>query len=235
MNPDANSKPARDAIVDAMLNWLNSNAGAVQAVCAVLLIVVTWYYVRLTKLIAETSNRQLSAILQPVLQVVGFDTLYGTTDVDGVTHYYSISGTVKVINLGTSPLKLRRMYLVAEHRGEWEEYPIDDHDGLVLTPKGNFAGYYSVKTDCDYSSLDSVVFNMRVECTDLSGIFLHSFFHHPGYGTQHYAERVVGPTAWHAIKRTTLRIWKRLNWWAKEKRIKMRFLKGYASSSVEYS
>ena len=208
-----------------MLNWLNSNAGAVQAVCAVLLIVVTWYYVRLTKLIAETSNRQLSAILQPVLQVVAFDTLYGTSDVPGVTNYYSISGTVNLINFGTSPLKLRRMYLVAEHRGEWEEYPIDDHDGLVLMPKGNFAGYYSVKTDCDYSRLDGIVFGMRVECSDLSGIFLHSFSHRPGYGTEHCSERVLGPTAWDPIKGTTQRIWKRLNWWAEKKRIKMRFLK----------
>jgi hypothetical protein len=218
-----------------MLNWLNTNAGAVQAVCTLVLVGVTWYYVRLTKLIAETSHRQLSATLQPVLQVAGFTTATGKTYISGVVHYYTMSGTITIRNQGASPLELKQMYLVAEHLGaldtlkDYCEYPIDDHEGRVLMPKEEFVCDYSVVTEVDYDRLDHrAVFSFRVECTDLSGIFLHSFWNHPVHGAQHTSERVVEPAAWDEIKSAPQRIWnwaKRLKSWAKEKWLRRRFLK----------
>ena len=191
-----------------MLNWLNTNAGAVQAVCTLVLVGVTWYYVRLTKLIAETSHRQLSATLQPILQVVKFYMAPDKTFVLGVTYYRRMSGSVTILNQGASPLKLGDMYLVAEHQEGRDEYPIDDHYGRVLMPKDEFVGDYSVLTDDDhYSPIKSI----RVECTDLSEIFLHSFSYHQLHGTQH--QIVLEPTAWDRVKSATQKRIKRLKRW----------------------
>jgi len=55
------------------MNWLNQNAGAIQAFATAVLIGVTWRYVRLTRRMAttmeqqmETKKQQMIAAFQPI-------------------------------------------------------------------------------------------------------------------------------------------------------------------------
>ena len=80
-----------------MLEWLTQNAQAIQAIAAVVsvaltifAIVLTLLYVVVTKDIAETTHRQLSAVLQPMI-LIDFKSVGGgvsTMGDTGETNYF---------------------------------------------------------------------------------------------------------------------------------------------------
>ena len=42
--------------LDAVIDFLNSNSGAITALATVILVAITWWYVRLTKMMLKASN-----------------------------------------------------------------------------------------------------------------------------------------------------------------------------------
>src|SRR5882724_2542644 len=98
-----------------MLEWFRANSTAIQAMAAflsffltVVLIAITWRYVRLTRDIAETTHRQLSAALQPVLELTIQLRSYGAGTAMGNLTYSATLG-FSIINKGTSPVKLKHV------------------------------------------------------------------------------------------------------------------------------
>jgi hypothetical protein len=92
-----------------MFDWLNHNSGAVQAVCAVFIAVLTlllfWTtrrYTQLTSRIARVTEKQLAASVQPVLAFF----IQGLAIGSGSDYAHSVSFDAIIRNDGASPAKL---------------------------------------------------------------------------------------------------------------------------------
>jgi hypothetical protein len=192
-----------------MWSWLNRNAPAVQALSALLVLLVTmvlsyltWRYVQLTRKISETSLRQLSASSQPSvsLQILGYVFIAGN-------HPLIVTGTVGVNNLGNAPFKIRSLSVVIRFRtaSEYEQtpYPIKDIDGLVVIPDKVSVQNFRAETNISSNQHDGITLAIAMDCTDLAGVSQHSFFFDPNLGLRHF----IGfrkPASWRA------RAWKRV-------------------------
>lgn len=95
-----------------MLNWLNQNAGAVQAMMAILiglltvtLIIITTSYTRLTRRMAETMERQLAASFQPDIELKLLNEFKGSTHYQGKISERA-SGTIVVTNKVNIPIEI---------------------------------------------------------------------------------------------------------------------------------
>jgi hypothetical protein len=179
-----------------MLAWLNSNAGAVQAIAAVVvagltaaLVLVTWKYVDLTKQIVKTAQRQLSAAMQPVLKLEILE--------EGAQFQLGerikILGKVVIVNLGQQPVKIKGITALVrfkESASNYEQvpYPVTSGDNLVLMPNDppeirefliltDFV-YFKAPQDCSLA--------IGVDCTDLAGVSEHSFFYDSQSGLRHF-------------------------------------------------
>ena len=175
--------------------WLNENSGAVQAIAAVVvvgltatLVWVTWQYVRLTKRISETAQRQLSAAMQPVLSLEVLE--------EG-THFkfgerIKIRGTIGIANRGQQPVKIKAISAVVRLRSTKETepvlYPITDRDNLVLMPNDRpDIRDFVLFTDFVYNApTENCSLGIYVDCTDLAGVSEHSFFYDQASGLRHY-------------------------------------------------
>jgi hypothetical protein len=94
------------------MEWLNQNAGAVQAVMAIIigvltavLIGVTWWYAKLTRRMALTLEQQLAASFHPDIEMTLMHRFQGQGISQGVKSE-SVSGTIVVTNKGELPLKV---------------------------------------------------------------------------------------------------------------------------------
>jgi hypothetical protein len=139
-----------------MLNWLKDNSAALQGLAAVLgpiltviIIAITWRYVRLTNSIATTTHLQLSATLQPVVDMTFGKAIYG--DRWKVTYNVSISLTMR--NKGKAPVKIKRLYLVAQLHTpptgfKQLEFEINKNNNRVLMPDETLSDTYMIPGLC---------------------------------------------------------------------------------------
>lgn len=188
-----------------MWGWLNDNSAGVQALAAVVIVVltaalvsVTGQYVRLTKRIAETTQRQLSATIQPVLSLVvlkeGLLTKLGLP--------IKFAGRIEIANRGQQPVKVKSISAVVRLRSvksfEQLAYRISDCDNLVLMPNGPpDVRDFALQTELVWSApTDVCSLGIYADCTDLAGVSEHSFYYDPDSGLRHFFgfKKVVEPT-----------------------------------------
>jgi hypothetical protein len=186
-----------------MLNWLKDNSAALQGLAAVLgpiltviIIAITWRYVRLTNSIATTTHLQLSATLQPVVDMTFGKAIYG--DRWKVTYNVSISLTMR--NKGKAPVKIKRLYLVAQLHTpptgfKQLEFEINKNNNRVLMPDETLSDTYMID-DQPTTELhtDNVIFGARIDCTDLTEQVMHTFYFHPSRGVRHSSTLNDSPT-----------------------------------------
>jgi hypothetical protein len=209
-----------------MLCWFARNSSALQGmaaffspILAVIVIAITWRYVVLTKSIAETTRLQLAAALQPLLEINLRGDMFGESNSPG--QKYSLGGTLSIFNRGTTPVKIKDIYLVIDYRGPdrafaQNEYEIEGHVGQVLNPNGSIGEEYLVYVNTNYqNTLGLVVRGIRFDCTDLTELILHSFRYHPVRGMRHTSSVVKPPS-----------VIDRLNLWWKLKKNEHRFRQG---------
>jgi hypothetical protein len=173
--------------------WLNQNAGAVQALAAVLMFIVTtvlcwviWLYVRFTNTIAETARRQLSASIQPVVSLEILDERLITERDKPLM----VGGRVGVKNLGTAPLKIRALSVVVRFRTasgfQQTPYTINPANDIVLMPDDENVQKIWLHTDIDSQERGECTLALALDCVDLAGVSEHSFFYDPAIGLRHF-------------------------------------------------
>lgn len=192
-----------------MFQWIESHAIAVQSLTgiigllvAVIAIMVTWWNVRLTKAMAETSHYQLSALLQPIIKFELNNLFEGHSRSYGKDSY-SLGPVTKIKNAGNAPIKMKRITLLLQSKAiptETKEYVAADYSGRVLLPGEEITGLYDVETEINYGPVrDEWIASLTVECTDLSQVVVHTFSVHPQYGMFHSSTADRPVTFWRSL------------------------------------
>jgi hypothetical protein len=209
-----------------MLDWFKCNSAALQGIAAVLsavftlvIIAVTLWYVRLTRTIAEATHQQLSASLQPVLRL---DISTAATHGEGVAFdkrsYWSQVNFV-VQSKGSAPLKLKGIYVVIQHwsptfvQYEQEATQKDEpYKDIILMPQDQVIGQPIADLREQWS--EDMVFGLRVDCTDMSELELHSFVFRPGKGVKHSVSPGFRrqPTFWQRVEKASQYVRKWAEW-----------------------
>jgi hypothetical protein len=205
-----------------MLQWFVQYGTAVQAITAIISLIltvgaiaVTWWYVALTKDIAETTHRQLSAVLQPMILIEVKSTVYGSfqaVDIDETT--YDVSGRFGITNIGKSPVKLKALYAVIQLRDDYQYDGLsNDHirkvkgyDGHVLMPEQSLSSPFSVDVPSPAWQPPDIFFGLRVICTDLSELIEHEFTFHPSTGVRHSSKFLSKSGPFERLKRIAVKI-----------------------------
>lgn len=194
--------------------WLcqGQNAAAVQAICAIAVValtigglVVTIQYVRLTKSIADSTHRQLTASLQPLIQMkLDIEGSGESTRGDKIVFYRT--ATLTVTNSGTAALKLKGTSVTVERRKEGfiqSEYDVelDKYTDFVLVP-GIMLKDPMVFINLQQKEDRDTTFKLRVDCSDLSELTLHTFTWDSSGAVQHRVKNT--PTS---NSRSRFRLW----------------------------
>jgi len=161
---------------------------------------VTWRYVRLTNIMAETMKRQLSASMQPFLLLSILEEKYQTEENQPII----LHAKVAVKNRGAQPVKLVRMSVFVQYwpnnsarHGMFPKVVLEGV-GRVLMPEEEEIQVTIVQTEIRYRGPGRYGLRLHVECTDLSGVSEHSFVLEPPYGLRHFFG------FWKPAKRTLL-------------------------------
>ncbi len=186
-----------------MLLWFSTNSAAIQAISAALspvltiaLFTLTWRYVTLTSRIAQTTQEQLSASLQPLIRVVLESVSTGSSVFSDGSVLYNLGPRYRIENIGKTPVKLKDLYLIARLQNvydfEQHEYPMRLYYDRLLFPESPLLAASSVTTTIDYSiTKDTYVFGLRVDCTDLAELVTHSFYVMPDHSMKHTFTRTM--------------------------------------------
>ncbi len=163
--------------------WLNQNAGAVQAIMATMigvltiaLVGVTWWYARLTRRLADAVERQLAASFQPDLYLSLSSCFHGSG-----SHYgereENVSLTIAVMNKGNVPVKLAAvaMKIIFRDKSLPAETITIDAEQRVVAP-GRTTEFHHVTVQVPLGSTEGE-FERRVQihCSDLAGVGKHTF------------------------------------------------------------
>jgi hypothetical protein len=165
------------------MQWLNENAGGVQAITAIVIVVltaalvwVTWRYVTLTKSMALTLREQLAASFQPNVEMTLTDRFRGQGNEHG-RYSETVAGTIIVRNKGNLPLKVVTVAMKLIYDGAAfpvQTVTVDAKQRVVapdettqfilltidLPPGGSTAPYEQIA---------------QIHCSDLAGVSKHSF------------------------------------------------------------
>lgn len=188
------------------MNWFKDNSVALQAISAmvgpiltVIIIAVTWRYVRLTNSIATTTHLQLSAMLQPIVDVTFSKRFYGEQSVFG-KEGFNVSLEVTMRNKGSVPVKIKQVYLIAALHTpptglRQLEFAVNKNNNRVLMPGEMLSDTYTTD-DQPTSELhtDNAIFGARLDCTDLTEQVIHTFYFHPNRGVRHSSTLAETPT-----------------------------------------
>jgi hypothetical protein len=164
------------------MQWLNQNAGAVQAIMAIVICVltavligVTWWYAKLTRRMAFTLEQQLAASFHPDIEMTLINRFQGKGTSFGVKTE-SVSGTIVVTNNGDLPLKVASaaMKLVYDKRAFPDQATTMDTQQRVVSP-GKTA-QFTMTLDVPLGGSD-VEYEQwaQIHCSDLAGVSKHSF------------------------------------------------------------
>ena len=181
--------------------WVNQNSGAIQALSAVVIVILTgvlaWLTLKSVKaaeVAAISAQHQLEANLQPTLEMElkpGFDLQSNEGD-----HPFSKGANLKLRNVGSTPLKLRRVAMVIQRMRLVKDAVVVDYEyeseateyvSRVLMPGGTISEDIIVAVQKREDQQAS--YALRVVCSDLSEITSHSFLWHPRTGISHCVER----------------------------------------------
>jgi len=154
----------------------------------VALISVTWWYVRLTKTIAETMKRQLAAGAQPV---VALDLVQSGTRFT-LGRPVQVSGALSITNRGQQPIKICSVTVLVRFKNPAQHYSqvpyaITQRDNRVLIPGDPpQIQRFVLFTGAEAEGFDDCSLACGIDCTDLAGISEHSFFFDREGGLRHY-------------------------------------------------
>jgi hypothetical protein len=172
-----------------MFCWLDIHAGAVQALSAMVIVLltgalvyITWRYEQITNRIAKVTEKQLSASLQPVLYIEVADRMYGH-DADG---YGFVTFRSFIRNGGTNPVKLITLVgFIRSHQNQLLAQVIFSDENIVLMPEANDSRVIFLRiTDRTIQTTECRV-ALGVHCTDLAGVSQHSFIYDERDGLKH--------------------------------------------------
>jgi hypothetical protein len=164
------------------MEWLNQNAGAVQAVMAIIigvltavLIGVTWWFARLTRRMALTLEQQLAASFHPDIEMTLIHRFQGTGTSFGVKSE-SVSGTIVVTNKGNLPLKVvsAAMKLVYDNDAFPDQTTTMDAQQRVISP-GKTAEFRLTLDVPLGGSKAEYEQQAQIHCSDLAGVSKHTF------------------------------------------------------------
>jgi hypothetical protein len=199
-----------------MLGWLDTNASAVQAFSALAnviltagLVAATLRYVILTKTLAETTKRQLAASIQPLISMSVTCELFGETRI-GDLHSYSASGNLSINNQGTSPLKLKEVFVALHPRSEGKtgggrEFELISYRNRLLLPGDRVGDQYVIESEHNEFQND-VGYGLHVVCTDLPELAVHDFVLHPDKSATHKLRPAVETGLVERLQRASARI-----------------------------
>jgi hypothetical protein len=166
-----------------MLDWLNQYAGAVQAIMAVIigvltavLIGVTCWYAVLTRRMARTMERQLAASFQPDINLSLSNRFHGSSSNYGVRGE-NASITIVITNKGNVPVKIAAvaMKVIFRDKSRPEEMIELDAEQRVVAP-GQATEFNHLTVELPLGSINGD-FERRIQihCSDLAGISKHTF------------------------------------------------------------
>ena len=164
------------------MEWLNQNAGGVQAIMAIIigvltavLIGVTWWYAKLTRGMALTLEQQLAASFHPDIEMTLMHRFQGQGISQGVKSE-SVSGTIVVTNKGDLPLKVvsAAMKLVYDKNAFPDQtITMDTHQRVVSPGKtAQFTLNLDVPLGGSTAEYDQLA---QIHCSDLAGVSQHTF------------------------------------------------------------
>jgi hypothetical protein len=213
-----------------MLQWLNQNSGAVQGVSAILIAIVTIllagitaWYVLITQSIANTTKNQLTALLQPSVDI-RYKTLFTDARIVGGpsgTYYSVASGTIGIRNLGQSPFRIGQLAVFGNSvlagnpnppRYSVADTYVDEAGGRVIPPQATEEYSFEIKTSkVDLSDGRAEIWT-RLICNDMAKITEHCFTYSLNRGMHHFMGQ---PTRHSKLKMRVKAICQKLDQFAK--------------------
>ena len=201
------------ALLRGMLNWFNLNSGAVQALaaCAMLLVtvtlvVITLWYVRLTREALLVAQRQFRVQYQPLLSLSIDGPVEDPNEGDYVVLY--------VTNCGANSFRLDRLsvtfYCSLAAGSQTPPYEVPLASFRVFPP--NDVGTYRVHFDRDdlqeYESHDGacdLIFCADVKASDIFGFERHQYSFDTALGLHYIADYTGLPFS---LRRALARLWR---------------------------
>ena len=165
------------------MQWLNENAAGVQAITAIVIVVltfalvgVTWWYAMLTKSMALTLREQLAASFQPNVEMALTDRFHGEGRDGRGGHSEAVSGTITVHNKGNLPLKVVTvaMKLIYDEAAFPVQTVTDDAKQRVVAPEetARFMLLIDVPSGGSTAPHEQIA---QIHCSDLAGVSKHTF------------------------------------------------------------
>jgi hypothetical protein len=166
------------------MQWMNQNAGAVQAMMAIVivlltgvLVIVTCWYTTLTRDMALTLKEQLAASFQPNIEMTLTNRLQGRGSDERGGQHEDVSGTITVINKGNLPLKVVAVAMKLIY--DKNAFPIQtmtrDAKQRVVSP-GQTTQFLYLSIDVPLGGSQAPYEQLaQIHCSDLAGVSKHSF------------------------------------------------------------
>jgi hypothetical protein len=156
--------------------WVQGFGSVVTALLTAVLIIVTWRYVRLTKAIATISQRQLSASLQPLVDLIFVEQSIITSQ----GRVVNIRGKLCLKNRGSIALKILAVSILIRYKTttgfEQDVTHITQRDNRVLMPDEEAIFNFALNSDKPANDRLDAELALTTDCTDLVGISEHSFW-----------------------------------------------------------
>ena len=166
------------------MEWLNRNAGGLQAITAMIiaiftlvLIGVTWWYAYLTKKMAATLREQLVASFQPNIGLTLTNRFQGKGKDGYGGQHENVSGTIIVTNKGNLPLKVLSVAMKLIY--DKEAFPTQtirlDAQQRLVSP-GQTTEFSHLTMDVAIGGSKAPYEQIaQIHCSDLAGVSNHSF------------------------------------------------------------
>jgi hypothetical protein len=166
------------------MGWMNQNAGAVQAITAIVivlftgvLIAVTWWYAKLTRRMALTLEKQLASSFQPHIEMTLADRIRAQRNDGQGNQSEAVSGTITVRNKGNLPLKIVSvsMKLIYDKVAFPVQTTTIDAKSRVIAP-GEATQFILMTIDVPPGGSEAPYEQIaQIHCCDLAGVSKHSF------------------------------------------------------------
>jgi hypothetical protein len=166
------------------MQWLNENAAGVQAITAIVIVVltsalvwVTWRYVKLTKSMERTLREQLAASFQPNVEIALTECSFGSESDGRGGHSENVAGTIIVRNKGNLPLKVVRvaMKLIYDNGAFPVQTVTEDAKHRVVAPDEETQFRHLIIDVPPGASTAPYEQIAQIHCSDLAGVSEHSF------------------------------------------------------------
>jgi hypothetical protein len=166
------------------MQWLNENAAGVQAITAIVIVLltavlvgVTWWYATLTKSMALTLREQLAASFQPNVEMTLTDRFKGRGSDGHGGPSETVAGTITVRNKGNLPPKVVpvAMKLIYEKAAFSDQTVTVDAKQRVVAP-GETTQFILLTIDVPPGGSTAPHEQIaQIHCSDLAGVSKHSF------------------------------------------------------------